>query len=156
MYCTTLNHAGYLECNTIHVLLAIVSRCCSSHIGLVTLSRALSPNACTWMINNPPHVCLLSGKPRIHFLGSFRSSSALSAILLIVASPRSLMIHFAHTSRSKHHITVFLIIVLLLTPVISLLAKPTPQVYCSYVPQHILLSFLSCSLFFQLAARARS
>ena len=63
--------------------------------------------------------------------------------------PRVQIYSFAYTSRSIHHSHYsYFSYYLVLTPVISLLTKPTPQgsywlVYCSFVPQHVFLSFLA-------------
>ena len=99
-----------------------------------------------------------------------RSSLSKGSMLGTVAyssRPRVQIYSFAYTSRSIHHshYSHFLLVYyLVLTPVISLLTKPTPQgsywlVYCSFVPQHVFLSFLaarSSFSFSQLAARARA
>ena len=72
-----------------------------------------------------------------------------TAQVLRASRQRVQIYSFAYTSRSIHHSHYsYVSYYLVPTPVISLLTKPTPQgsywlVYCSFVPQHVFLSFLA-------------
>ena len=144
MPCHTLDALPYIGCLAIHLdALPYIGMPCHTMRCLAIQWYALP------YIGMPCHtlICLA-----IHW------DTLLLGTVAYASRPRVQIYSFAYASRSIHHSHYsYVSYYLVLTPVISLLTKPTPQgsywlVYCSFVPQHVFLSF--CSLFFQLAARA--
>ena len=96
------------------------------------------------------HPCLFSlRKERINDFEEILPFISMLGTVAYASRPRVQIYSFAYTSRSIHHSHYsYVSYYLVLTPVISLLTKPTPQggywlVYCSFVPQHVFLSFLA-------------
>ena len=90
-------------------------------------------------------VCPVAGRHSFLYEGHI----PLLGTVAYASRPRVQIYPFAYTSRSIHHSHYsYFSYYLVLTPVICLLTKPTPQgsywlVYCSFVPQHVFLSFLA-------------